>query len=182
MNILLLFLVLFQNTNQNLDKKITFHNHKADYYYHRGDYPNMLYHLIEKVKLDKHDMNSYSDIAYYYWSLSVDDKIRKEEFENKAIKYLNEGLGNNKDYAYFYDELGQFYIRKKDFKTAKKFFEQAIKRKDVPLTSFHMLSNLLLKEDNVSGAKSILKECILKFPNDNKAKSKLRELENTINY
>ena len=104
----ILFLLLFNF--QSIDNKYNYHTEKADIYYHRGDYPNMIFHLKEKIKLDKHDIGTYADIAYYYWSMSVDDTKRRKEFQLKALNILLEGLKNNKDSADMLDEVGNFFL------------------------------------------------------------------------
>lgn len=175
-----LSLLLFQNVNSKIDKKIQFHNDKAHKYYHSGDYSNMLYHLIEKVKLDKHDVNAYSDIAYYYWSMSINIKSRKEEFKNKAFYYLKEGIENNKDSAYMYDEMGRILTMDKNINAALPYFEEAIKRKDAPLTSFHSLAFIYFQKDKLKDAVVVLENCIKKFPDDVKGKSKLKEIKEIL--
>ena len=179
--ILLSLLISMQINNSNTDDKINFHSKMADKYYHIGDFPNMIYHLQQKIKLDPHDVNSYSDLAYYYWSMSIDDKERKDEFKNKALNYLKIGLEKNKDSAYMYDELANFHLRYRDYKTAKPFLLESIKKNDSPMTSYHMLVLVYLKENEIKKAIETLEICVKKFPSDAKAKSKLHELKSSLN-
>lgn len=177
--ILCLLLCNFQSTD--IDKKINFHNEKADMYYHIGNFPNMLYHLKEKIKLDPKDTNTYADIAYYYWSMSIDDKDRRKEFLEKAEKYLFMGLENNKNTSYMWDEIGNFYYRAfKDYDKSVYYLKKSIEFSDSNLSSYHSLSLAYLKLHKTEDAIKTLEKCVKKFPNDEKGKSKLRELKNSL--
>jgi tetratricopeptide (TPR) repeat protein len=184
MNFIILCLVfsLNQVDQKKIDASYNYHTKMADKFYHDGDYPNMLYHIKQKVKLDKHDVNSYSDLAYYYWSMSVDDKTRRSEFQEKAMNYLLEGLKHNKESAYMWDEIGSFFVYNfKDLIGAITFYEEAVKRKDCKMTSYHMLSAGYYKKGEYKKAINTLEECVKKFPQDKKAQSKLQELKNKLN-
>lgn len=179
---ILIFTILSIQTNINLiNDKINFHTKMADKYYHFGEFPNMIYHLQQKIKLDPHDVNSYSDISYYYWSMSINEENRREEFENKALNILKLGLEKNKNSAYMYDEIANFYFRYKKYELAMPYLLDAIKFKDCPMTAYHMLSLAYLKKQETKKAIEVLSECVKKFPNDAKAKSKIKELQSVLN-
>lgn len=181
MQILLLILFLIQNPSSKQEKSYFYHNKMADKYYHNGDFPNMIYHLQQKVKLDPHDVNTYSDLAYYYWSLSVDDKTRRQEFLSKAKFYLNEGLSKNKESAYMWDEIANFIIvSSKNYKEAIPYLIESLKRPDTPMSSYHALSIAYIKQDKIKEAIDVLEKCVIKFPEDMKAKSKLAELKKSL--
>lgn len=165
----------------NLQKAITYHTIQADHFYHHGNYPEMLYHLSEKIKYDSKDVNTWSDLGYYYWSMSVDDKKRKLEFEQKALKYLLNGLNLNKESSYMWDEVGRFYILcHKDFSKALPYFQEAVKKKDCQPVSFHILSQCYLKLNNVENSIETLEKCLSKFPNDAKARLDLNKLRGDL--
>lgn len=173
--------LLFQNPINSIEKSYSYHSKMADKYYHDGDFPNMIYHLQQKVKLDPKDVNSYSDLAYYYWSMSVDDKLRRKEFMDKAFYYLKTGLENNKDSAYMYDEFGNFYITSsKNYKLAISYLEQSISKSDSPLSSFHSLFVCYLKTEQYTKAKEVMIKCLKKFPDDLKGKANLEKINKLL--
>jgi tetratricopeptide (TPR) repeat protein len=178
----LVFLMLLNLDVKIVDvpKALQYHTKMADFYYHKGNYPEMLFHLSRKIHYDKKDVNTWSDLAYYYWSMSVDDKVRKEEFKNKAFKYLFEGLEFNKESAYLWDEIGRFYILSNDWNSALKYFETAVTKKDCQDITYHFLSQCYLKLGETNKAISALEQCIKKFPNDVKAKSNLKKLQKDL--
>jgi tetratricopeptide (TPR) repeat protein len=171
--------MLLLNTQVNSsDTSWKFHHVKADYYFHKGNYPEMLYHLSEKVKYNPKDLVSWSDLGYYYWSMSVDDKKRSEEFKTKAFKYLEEGLKKNQETAFMFDEIGRFYIYKNnDYSKAISYFEQAVVKPDCDQITFHLLALCYEKTNNINGAIKTLQLCLNKYPNDAKAKSKLNSFK-----
>lgn len=176
--LLVFFLLSLPSIYQTQNDKLIYHTEKADQYYHKGDFPNMLYHLIEKIKIDKYDVNTYCDISYYYWSMSIDDKLKSIEYRKKALNYLKLGLKYNKNSAYMWDELGNYYIRvEKDNKSAKYYLNEAINKNDAPLSSFHSLALIYIKEKQIDEAIHILDRCLKKYPNDAKAKAKILELK-----
>jgi len=157
-----------------------YHSKKADYFFHHGNYPEMLYHLSEKVKLEPKDVETWSDLAYYYWSMSVDNKKRRDEFKTKALSYLERGLDKNPESSFMWDELGRFYLyNDKKYEKAIGYFEQALLRKDCNNITYHLLALCYEKVYRNNDAIKILKECMSKFPNDMRAKSKLESLNNS---
>jgi tetratricopeptide (TPR) repeat protein len=171
------FLLILNYQTVKLDKAYNYHNLKADYYFHKGNYSEMLYHLKEKVKIDPTDMPTWSDIGYYYWSLSVDDKKRSQEFKDKALSNLMQGLNFNKTSYYMWDEIARFHVNKsKDFKAAIPFLVESTKRKDCTQASYHLLAMCYESNNDFENCKDVLKKCLEKFPDDRKALSKLNYL------
>jgi len=174
-SILLFMSLLFVTPVSDVyEKSWKFHHMKADQYFHEGNYPEMLYHLQQKVKYNHKDLESWSDLGYYYWSLSLDNKSKSEEFKNKAINYLKLGLEKNPDSTFLLDEIGRFYIYKsKDFNSAIPYFEKAIKNLDCNNITFHLLSLCYEKTNRVNESIRVLYECLKRYPNDAKAKNKM---------
>ena len=169
----LLLILNFQQSNFN-DKSYSYHNKLADYYYHKGNYPEMMYHLLEKVKIDPKDVATWSDIGYYYWSMAVNNKLRENEFKNKALIYLNRGLKSNSETYFLWDDIGRFHLLKsKDYNSAIPFFEEATNKKDCKNITYHLLATCYEKNNRVNDAIKTLNECLKRFPNDAKAKSEL---------
>lgn len=180
--LLIIFLFTLPTVHQTQNDKLAYHTEKADQYYHKGDFPNMLYHLIEKIKIDKHDVSTYCDISYYYWSMSINDSANSVNYRKKALHYLKLGLEYNKNSAYMWDEIGNYYLRaEKDNKSAKYYLNKAISKKDAPLSSFHSLAFIYIKEKQNKEAIVILKRCLNKYPNDKKAEAKISELNSNLN-
>lgn len=176
-----LFLLSLDVKQVNLEKAVKFHTAKADYFYHKGNYPEMLYHLSEKIKYDPLDLNTWSDIAFYYWSLSVDDKVRRQEFQSKALKSLNNGLQVNSKSAFMWDELARFYMYcYKDFKTPINYFNEAIKRDDVEPVSYHFLAQCYFKNGETHKAIETMENCVKRFPEDLKGKSDLNKYKGML--
>ena len=167
-------LLLINFSNVDSDKAWKYHHLKADYYFHKGNYPEMLYHLQQKVKHNPKDLESYSDLGYYYWSMAVDNKNKSEEFKAKALNYLKLGVKNNPESSYMVDELGRYFIYKsKDFLSAIPYFEEAIKKPNCDNIAFHLLALCYEKNNRINDAIKTLNECLTRFPDDAKAKSKL---------
>lgn len=176
-----LFLFNLDVKQVNLSKAAEYHSRKADYFYHKGNFPEMLYHLSEKSKYDPEDLTTWSDLAYYYWSMSVDDKVRRAEFQEKAWKNLKTGLSVNNKSAYMWDEIGRFYIYcHKDFKEATKYLSEAVKRNDCEAVSFHFLAQCYFKDGKIEQAIETIENCIKKFPKDEKAKVDLKKYKNLL--
>ncbi len=178
LTLLLTSVLLLNFQTKDLDKAWKFHHLKADYYFHEGNYPEMLYHVQQKVKYNPKDLEAYSDLGYYYWSMAVDNKARSEEFKAKALNYLKLGVKNNPESSYMVDELGRFFIYKsKDFNSAIPYFEEAIKKENCDNITFHLLALCYEKTNRVNDAIKTLLECTKRFPNDVKAKSKLESFK-----
>ena len=175
MNFLLITtLLLFNFQSVDADKAWKHHHLKADYYFHKGNYPEMLYHVQQKIKYNPKDLEAYSDLAYYYWSMSVDQKSRSEEFRSKALNYLKLGVKNNPESSFMVDELGRYSIYKsKDYSSAIPYFEEAIKKQNCDNITFHLLALCYEKNNRVNDAIAVLQECLKRFPNDAKAKSEI---------
>ena len=177
-----MFLVLSLNCSiKDQNSSIIYHNKMADIYFHKGNYPEMIYHLTEKLKYDKQDLQTWADISYYYWSMSVNEKAKKEYFAKKALSVLLDGLTHNKDSYYIYDEIGKFYLNSaKDYNSAIPYFEQAITKKDTTNIPFHILAKCYEINNKPAKALSIIESCLKKFPNDAKAKAELNKLYSKI--
>ncbi len=160
---------------------IIYHNKMADIYFHKGNYPEMLYHLKEQAKYDKGDIQTWADISYYYWSMSVNDKDKKEYYAKKSLSILLEGLSFNKDSYYLYDEIGKFYLNSaKDYNSAIPYFEKALSKKDCTNIPYHILARCYEAANEPLKAVSTIEACLKKFPNDAKAKAELNKLYNKI--
>jgi tetratricopeptide (TPR) repeat protein len=104
---------------------------QADEHFHHGEY-NHIYNLNRiVVQGDPHNVEAYSNSAYYMWSSD-----RGEE----AIAFLKQGIKANPNTYYMYDELGTYYwLHLKDAVSAIPYYEQAIKFK-CPFFTLNLLA------------------------------------------
>jgi tetratricopeptide (TPR) repeat protein len=168
------------NLDVKADKAWFYHHKRSDYYFHQGNYPEMLYHAKEMVKIDSKDVETWSSIGYYYWSMGIDNKNRAQEFNAKALKYYTDGIKANTDTYYLYDEVGKFYFNSKDYSSAIEYFEIAITKKDCKNIPYHILAICYEAKNDPVKALSTIKKCLDKFPNDAKAKVELNKLISKI--
>jgi Tfp pilus assembly protein PilF len=168
------------NLDVKADKAWFYHHKRSDYYFHQGNYPEMLYHAKEMVKIDPKDVETWSSIGYYYWSMGIDNKNRAQEFNTKALKYYTDGIKANTDTYYLYDEVGKFYFNSKDYSSAIEYFEIAITKKDCKNIPYHILAICYEAKNDPVKALSTIKKCLDKFPNDAKAKVELNKLISKI--
>ena len=132
------------------------------------------------VKIDPKDVETWSSIGYYYWSMGIDDKKRADEFNTKALRYYTDGIKFNTDTYYLYDEVGKFYLNFKDYSSAIEYFEIAITKKDCKNIPYHILAICYEAKNDPVKALSTIKKCLDKFPNDAKAKVELNKLISKI--
>jgi tetratricopeptide (TPR) repeat protein len=164
------------------DKAWNYHNKMSDYYFHKGNYPEMLYHAREMVKWDPKDVETWSSLGYYYWSMSVDNKDKKDLYMKKALSIYLEGLEHNKDSYNLYDEIGKFYLNSaKDYNSAIPYFEKAITKKDCTNIPYHILAKCYELTNNSTKALTVIQSCLNKFPKDAKAKVELERLKTSLN-
>jgi tetratricopeptide (TPR) repeat protein len=168
------------NLDVKADKAWFYHHKRSDYYFHQGNYPEMLYHAKEMVKIDPKDVETWSSIGYYYWSMGIDNKNRAQEFNAKALKYYTDGIKANTDTYYLYDEVGKFYFNSKDYSSAIEYFEIAITKKDCKNIPYHILAICYEAKNDSDKALSTIKKCLDRFPNDVKAKVELNKLISKI--
>jgi len=168
------------NLDVKADKAWFYHHKRSDYYFHQGNYPEMLYHAKEMVKIDSKDVETWSSIGYYYWSMGIDNKNRAQEFNAKALKYYTDGIKANTDTYYLYDEVGKFYFNLKDYSSAIEYFEIAITKKDCKNIPYHILAICYEAKNDPVKALSTIKKCLDKFPNDAKAKAESNKLISKI--
>ncbi len=168
------------NLDIKAEKAWYFHHKMSDYYFHKGNYPEMLYHAKEMVKIDPKDVETWSSIGYYYWSMGIDNKNRAQEFNAKALKYYTDGIKANTDTYYLYDEVGKFYFNLKDYSSAIEYFEIAITKKDCKNIPYHILAICYEAKNDPVKALSTIKKCLDKFPNDAKAKAESNKLISKI--
>jgi tetratricopeptide (TPR) repeat protein len=130
-----------------------------------GDYPRIINLYKEVLKLDYKDADSWENMIWLMWSLSINkkDKSYLLEAEKMAKRYLSL---NNKGYR-SYEYLGMFYrVMKPDLKLSARYYESAIRFKDAKPTTYHSLLSVYEKLGDKIKALDYKKQGLNKFPND----------------
>jgi len=140
-----------------------------------GDYPRIISLYKEVLMHDYHDADSWENMIWLMWSMAVNkqDTVWLFEAEKFAKRYLS--LNPNGYRAYEY--LGQFYrIMYVDLKLAIRYYESAIRWKDVPKSTHYSLISLFNKLNDKRMAIGYCKMTLAKFPNDEYATMRLKEI------
>ncbi len=140
-----------------------------------GDYPKIIRLYKEVLTLDYHDADSWENMIWLMWSLSINKKdtawmLEAEKFVKMYLSVMPNGYR-----AYEYN--GMFYrTMVKDERLAIRFYESAIRWKDAPESTHHSLISLCSKLNDKRLAIGYCKMTLAKFPNDAWTKSKLKSL------
>ena len=140
-----------------------------------GDYPRIISLYKEVLMHDYHDADSWENMIWLMWSMAVNkqDTVWLFEAEKFAKRYLS--LNPNGYRAYEY--LGQFYrIMYVDLKLAIRYYESAIRWKDAPKSTHYSLISLFNKLNDKRMAIGYCKMTLAKFPNDEYATMRLKEI------
>ena len=118
------------------------------------------------------------------YAIMSGDSVKKRETMEKFLKIV--GMRHSQEEITIstdkLEEIGNYYLRvEKDNKSAKYYLNEAISKKDAPLSSFHSLALIYIKEKQNKEAIIILKRCLNKYPNDKKAEAKISELTSNLN-
>ena len=141
----------------------------------KSDYPKIVYLYKEVLKIDEKDRDAWENMIWLMWSLSINEKdyYWLSNAEQLVRRYLS--LNPNGYRAYEY--VGQFYrMMMVDEKLAIRYYESALRWKDVPATTFHSLTSLYLKNGDKVRAIGNCRFNLIRYPNDPYAQSKMKEL------
>lgn len=105
---------------------------KVDEYWHAGDRYRMLSTMFTVVRLDPHFLDAYAIGAWhmaYNIVESVTSPEEKQEYTDKAIAFLKDGIEKNPFEWQLYGELGFgiYFVRMEDWTNAVKYLELAYK-------------------------------------------------------
>jgi len=140
-----------------------------------GDYPKIVYLYKEVLKINPTDRDAWENMIWLMWSLSINEKdyYWLSNAEQLVRRYLS--LNPNGYRAYEY--VGQFYrIMYVDLRLAVRYYESAIRWKDVPLSTHHSLISVCEKSGDKVRAIGYCKMTLARFPNDPYTKSKIEVL------
>ena len=104
----------------------------TDRHWHKGDYNHNI-NLSKMVLAARPDfVDFYANSGWLLWSMNRDAE---------AVALYEKGIKANPNTYYMYDELAQYYfMRKKDYPTAAKYYEKAVQFKDVTAQSWNALA------------------------------------------
>ena len=140
-----------------------------------GDYPKIIRLYKEVLTLDYHDADSWENMVWLMWSMAINKKDTVWLFE--AEKFAKRYLSLNSNGYRAYEFIGQFYrIMMVDERLAVRYYESAIRWKDVPLSTHHSLISLCSKIGDKRLAIGYCKMTLSRFPNDAWTKSKMQSL------
>ena len=140
-----------------------------DTHWHKGEYNHIINLGKIAIAADPKDMDVYVNSGWLLWSMDRDQE---------AIDLYKSGMKANPTTYYMYDELGFYYMnRKKDYPNAIKYYEQAVKCKDVGTITLHMLANCYERNGQPDKALKIW-ERAAKNPADSVARRKIENLKN----
>ena len=106
---------------------------QGDAHVHVGEYNHTINLNRIVVQGDPHNMEAYGVNWFLLWST-----VRKDE----AIAFVKEGIKANPNTYYMYDEMGNLYsLSLHDPGSAIPYYEQAVKCKDCPFTSWNSLAH-----------------------------------------
>lgn len=103
-----------------------------DRHWHKGEYRHIINLARIVVAGDPKDTDTYSNAGWLLWSLDMDAE---------AVAFYKQGIADNPDTYFMYDELGGYYVtRKKDPASAKTYLEKAVAKPDCPARTLHTLA------------------------------------------
>lgn len=105
----------------------------ADAHFHKGEYNHIVNLSRMILSARPEELEIYATAGWLLWSMDRDQE---------AVALYEQGLKANPKTSFMYDELGQyFFIRKKDYRKAAEYYEQAVKFPDVQRLTVHQLAH-----------------------------------------
>ena len=140
-----------------------------------GDYPRIISLYKEVLMHDYHDADSWENMVWLMWSMAINKKDTVWLFE--AEKFVKRYLSLNPNGYRAYEYVGQFYrIMYVDLRLAVRYYESAIRWKDAPKSTHYSLISLFNKLNDKRMAIGYCKMTLAKFPNDEYATMRLKEI------
>ncbi|MGC8667313.1 MAG: tetratricopeptide repeat protein [Chthonomonadales bacterium] len=140
----------------------------TDAHFHKGEY-NHIINLCKMIIAARPDLlDAYADAAWLLWSMDRDDE---------AVALYKAGLRANPHTSYMYDELGTYYLmRKKDYRQAIHYYEEARRFKDYHPFMLHSLAHAYEKSGDLPKALAVWQEAA-RNPKDVAAKVNIERLK-----
>lgn len=143
----------------------------SDAHWHKGEY-NHIINLNRMILTGRPDLvDAYANTGWLLWSMNRDAE---------AVAIFEKGLQANPNTYFMYDELGQYYfIRKKDFAAAAKYYAQAVKFKDAKPQTWNALARSYEKSGQLEKAEAAWEKAA-SFPNNVSAKPNLERVRKLL--
>ncbi len=139
---------------------------QADKNGHEGEYNHFINTARVLMITNPHEKEAWDTSAYLLWSTD-----RAAE----GIQMLKDAIKANPDSYYFYDELGNQYLRTKDYKSAIPPFEKAITLNS-PWTTYNLLATCYEKTNQLEKAVQTLEKGVT-FPDNKVGQARLKRLQ-----
>lgn len=114
---------------------------QSDAHWHKGEYNHLI--NLNRIIVGGHpnNLDAFANMGWLLWSMNRDDE---------AVAVYKQGIRANPNTFYMYDELGYYYfLRKKDYKQAIVYYEQAVKFPDCPAPTVNMLAHAYEKTNQL---------------------------------
>jgi tetratricopeptide (TPR) repeat protein len=144
---------------------------QSDAHWHKGEYNHLI--NLNKIVVGGHpdNLDAYANMGWLLWSMNRDAE---------AVAVYKQGIRANPNTFYMYDELGYYYfLRKKDYKQAVVYYEQAVKFPDCPAPSVNMLAHAYEKTNQLEKALKTWQRAV-KIPGNAPAKSNLARVQRLL--
>ncbi|HXG23253.1 MAG TPA: tetratricopeptide repeat protein [Chthonomonadales bacterium] len=140
----------------------------SDAHWHKGEYLHVVNLSRMIVAAQPYDLDTYANAGYLLWSLNRDDE---------ALAWYKQGIRDNPNTAYLYDEVGIFYVtHRRDHAGALPYLEKAASLKDCPPRTLHTLAHAYEKTGKLDKALATWQRAVKHPDNPNRAAAQ-RNLE-----
>lgn len=145
----------------------------SDRHWHKGEYCHLINLSRIIVAADPRDVETYADAGYLLWSMDRNDE---------AVALYEQGVADNPQTSYMYDELGWFYAnRKKDYPRAVTYYEKAAAAHDGnQMDILHGLAHAYEKTGQYDKALKVWKRAAATIPGDGAAKMHLERVRRIL--
>ena len=144
-----------------------------DAHWHKGEYNHNINIAKMIVTARPDSVELYANSGWLLWSMNRD---------NEAVALYEKGIKANPNTYYMYDELAQYYfVRKKDYVTAAKYYEKAVKFTDVKPQSWNALARCYEKSGQLEKALAAWEKAVTfkdnpaAKPNRDRVRNKLKQ-------
>ncbi|MDR3710210.1 MAG: hypothetical protein P4L33_18090 [Capsulimonadaceae bacterium] len=145
---------------------------KADYYWHRGDYPRIIALDRIIVEADPQFMEPYSVGG---WLMESDGDLKDAE------SFYKLGVARNQDSCYMYYNLAAFYFGTlKNYAAAVKVGEQEVRKSDADINDWRMLAHSYEKNHQLDQALATWRTIKTKWPNGTAVDVNLLRVERLV--
>ena len=143
----------------------------ADAHWHKGEYNHNVNAAKMVIAARPDYVEMYANSGWLLWSMNRDAE---------AEALYKEGIQNNPNTYFMYDELAQFYLtRKKDFQSAAVYYAKAVTFKDAKPQTWNALARSYEKSGQMAKALEAWEKAA-SFPDNIAAQPNLRRVRNLM--